>query len=369
MNNPEMSVRKLRGLIVAPLLLILGGCKAVLLHPSGDIALQQRNLIYVSTILMLLIIVPVIALTLYFARHYRQTNKEAAYDPEWHHSTKLELVIWSAPLLIIIALGSITWITTHTLDPYRPLARIDANTTVPAGTKPLRVEAVALDWKWLFLYPDLGIATVNELAAPINTPIKFDITSTTVMNAFFVPALAGQIYAMPAMNTQLHAVINQPGDFEGFSANYSGAGFTDMKFTFKGMSQSDFDSWVASIKAGGGDLTGPVFQQLEKPSEREPVHTYATFTAGLYDKIVNLCVDPNKMCVSDMMAIDEQGGLGAGSVYNVASLSYDRSRAAEYARGNSGYVQALCSTDPAPVPLMSSANAESAASPTANLAP
>lgn len=351
-------------------MLILSGCNMVLLHPSGDIALQQRNLIIVSTILMLLIIVPVICLTLFFARHYRQSNKEAAYDPEWHHSTKLELVIWSAPLVIIIALGSITWITTHTLDPYRPLSRIDATTPIPADTKPLRVQAVALDWKWLFLYPDLGIATVNELAAPVNTPIRFEVTSTTVMNSFFVPALAGQIYAMPAMNTQLHAVINQPGSYEGFSANYSGAGFSDMKFSFKGMSKSDFDSWVASIKAGGGDLTGPLFQQLEKPSAREPVHTYSTFTAGLYDKIVNLCVDPNKMCVSDMMAIDDQGGLGVGSVYNVASLSYDRSRAAEYARGDSGYVQALCSIDPAPVPLMSSAApAASAASPTANLAP
>ena len=200
------------------------------MNPSGDIANQQGRLIVVSTVLMLIIIIPVIALTIFFAWRYRQSNKEADYSPDWDHSTQLELAIWAAPLLIIIALGAITWISTHTLDPYRPLSRLDAERPVPAEAKPLVVEVVALDWKWLFIYPEQGFATVNEMAAPVDRPITFKITATSVMNSFFIPALAGQIYAMPGMETKLHAVINKPGEFEGFSANYSGAGFSGMRF-------------------------------------------------------------------------------------------------------------------------------------------
>jgi cytochrome o ubiquinol oxidase subunit II len=176
------------GVVLLPL--ILAGCGTVILDPSGDVAVQQRNLIIASTLLMLLIIVPVIALTLIFARRYRAENTQAVYDPEWHHSTQLEVVIWTAPLLIIIALGAITWLATHTLDPYRPLTRLDGSQPVPPGVKPLDVQVVALDWKWLFFYPDQGIATVNELAAPVNVPIAFKITSATVMNSFFIPAMA-----------------------------------------------------------------------------------------------------------------------------------------------------------------------------------
>ena len=236
-------MKKLRGLLLLPLAL-LAGCNMVVLNPSGDIARQQAQLVVISTVLMLLIIVPVIALTIFFAWKYRQSNQAAKYTPEWDHSTELELAIWAAPLLIIIALGAITWISTHTLDPYRPLRRIEVNRPVPDNVKPLTVEVVALDWKWLFIYPEQGIATVNELAAPVNRPIAFRITSSSVMNSFYIPALAGQIYAMPGMQTTLHAVINQPGDFEGFSANYSGAGFSDMRFRFHGLSDENFDQWI-----------------------------------------------------------------------------------------------------------------------------
>ncbi len=220
----------------------------VLMNPSGDIALQQRNLIIASTVLMLLIIVPVIAATVLFAWRYRAANTQAAYAPDWHHSTQLEVLIWTAPLLIIIALGALTWISAHVLDPFREVSRIDANRTIPAGTKPLVVEAVSLDWKWLFFYPDQGIATVNELAAPIDTPIQFKITSATVMNTLFVPALAGQIYAMAGMETKLGAVINRKGVFDGFSGNYSGAGFSRMNFKFHALDKAGFDAWVAKVK-------------------------------------------------------------------------------------------------------------------------
>jgi len=231
---------------------LLAGCNMVLLHPSGSVAAQQGHLIVASTVLMLLIVVPVLALTVIFAWRYRHSNSGATYAPDWDHSTQLELVIWAAPLLIIIALGALTWISSHTLDPYRPLRHVDVSHSVPVAVKPLTIEVVALDWKWLFIYPEQGIAVVNEVAAPVDVPINFKITASAVMNSFFVPALAGQIYAMPGMQTQLNAVINRPGDFEGFSANYSGAGFSDMRFKFHGLDDAGFDRWVESAKAAGG---------------------------------------------------------------------------------------------------------------------
>ncbi|WP_211441283.1 ubiquinol oxidase subunit II [Collimonas humicola] len=292
-----------RGLLLLPVLpvLLLAGCNTVVMNPSGDIASQQGRLIVVSTLLMLLVIVPVIALTIWFAWRYRKNNTAARYEPDWDHSTQLELVIWGAPLLIIIALGLLTWISTHTLDPYRPLSRLDADRPIPADAKTLTVEVVALDWKWLFIYPEQGIATVNELAAPVDMPIRFKITSSTIMNSFFIPALAGQIYAMPGMQTSLNAVINRPGEFDGFSANYSGAGFSDMRFKFHGLTQENFDKWVQARKAAGGHLNRPDYLQLEKPSEKEPVRSYASVDQDLYHAILNRCIEPGQMCMDQMM--------------------------------------------------------------------
>jgi cytochrome o ubiquinol oxidase subunit 2 len=278
--------------VCAPLILataaLSSGCNTVLLHPAGAVARQQGHLIVVATLLMLIVIVPVMVLTVLFAWRYRKSNTRATYAPDWDHSTQLELVIWAVPLLIIIALGAVTWITTHTLDPYRPLRQAATGTaTAPvAAAKPLTVEVVALDWKWLFIYPEQGIAVVNDLAAPVNAPINFRITASTVMNSFFIPSLAGQIYAMPGMETRLHAVINHPGDFDGFSANYSGAGFSDMKFKFHGLSNADFERWVQAAKAGGQTLDHNSYAQLERPSEHDPVRRYASVAPDLYEAIV-----------------------------------------------------------------------------------
>ena len=175
---------------------------------------------------------------------------------------------------------------------------------MPASAKTLTVDVVALDWKWLFIYPDLGIATVNELAAPVDTPIDFKITSSSVMNSFFVPTLAGQIYAMPGMQTRLHAVANSPGVSEGFSANYSGSGFSDMRFPFRAMSDEAFAGWVRSVKAGGGDLTRARYLQLAQPSEKAPVQRFAVVAPSLYPAILNMCADPAKTCESAMMGAD-----------------------------------------------------------------
>ncbi|HSW15524.1 MAG TPA: ubiquinol oxidase subunit II [Solimonas sp.] len=349
-----MPARILRWMLLFPLGALLAGCEAVVLQPSGDIAAQQRDLIIASTVLMLLIVLPVMALTAVFAWRYRASNRDAVYDPEWSHSTQLELVIWSAPLLIVIALGALTWIGTHTLDPFRPLSRLDASRPLPAEVRPLKVQVVALDWKWLFIYPDYGIASVNEMAAPVDVPIEFQITASTVMNSFFVPALAGQIYAMPGMETKLHAVINQAGDYEGFSANYSGHGFSHMRFRFAGMSGADFDAWVAQLKGAEGALGREEYLRLERPSEREPVRHYGKSMAGLFDAVVNLCVDPNKMCMRDMMAIDARGGLGLAGVYNLSHLAYDRPRTRDARQQDEAYVLSLCSIAPealaSPVP-------------------
>jgi len=282
--------------------ILLAGCNTVVMNPSGDIASQQAHLIIVSTILMLLIIIPVIVLTLFFAWRYRKGNTAARYEPDWDHSTQLELVIWGAPLLIIVALGLLTWINTHTLDPYRPLSRLDDKRPIPAETKPLNVEVVALDWKWLFIYPDLGIATVNELAAPVDVPIRFKITASTVMNSFYIPALAGQIYAMPGMQTTLNAVINHPGDFDGFSANYSGAGFSDMHFKFHSMKAEDFAHWVQASKSETTALNRADYLQLEKPSLRDPVRRFGTVDAELFHAVLNRCVESGKVCLDKMMA-------------------------------------------------------------------
>jgi cytochrome o ubiquinol oxidase subunit 2 len=281
--------RSIKGCVLATAAL-LSGCNSVLLNPSGSVAAQQSRLIVQSTFLMLLIVIPVMVLTVVFAWRYRQSNKEATYTPDWDHSTQLELVIWAAPLLIIIALGALTWISSHTLDPFRPLRRIDAAREIPAQVKPLIIEVVALDWKWLFIYPEQGIATVNEVAAPIDVPINFKITASSVMNSFFVPALAGQVYAMPGMQTQLNAVMNSPGTYEGFSANYSGAGFSGMHFEFKGLSADGFSQWVQSAKAGSQVLSKQTYVNLAAPSEREPVHLYSSVDASLYDAILNQCV-------------------------------------------------------------------------------
>ena len=291
-------------------LALLAGCDTVVLNPSGDIAAQQGDLIVISTVLMLLIIVPVVALTILFAWKYRKSNTAAKYEPDWDHSTKLELVIWGAPLLIIIALGLITWITTHTLDPYRPLSRIDENRPLPADHKPLVVEVVALDWKWLFIYPEQGIATVNELVTPVDVPIRFKITASTYMNSFYIPALAGQIYAMAGMETKLHAVLNEPGTYEGFSANYSGAGFSHMRFKYHGMDDAGFARWVQDIKAKGGALDRPTYLQLEKPSEREPVRRYGSVDPRLYHAILNRCVVEGTVCMDDMMMRDHHRAMG-----------------------------------------------------------
>lgn len=364
LENEERHVSKLvKVLLVAPLLVFLSGCNAVVMAPAGDVAMQQRDLILISTFLMLLIIVPVLALVVIFARKYRHTNTEAKYEPDWDHSTHLELVIWAAPLAIIICLGAVTWVGTHLLDPYRQLGRIAPGQPVSADVEPLEIEVVALDWKWMFIYPQYDVATINELYAPVDRPISFKLTSSTVMNAFYIPAMAGMIYAMPGMQTRLHGVINNPGEYKGISSHYSGAGFSGMHFKVHGVDDAQFDAWVEDVRQSPDMLNRQRFLELEKPSENVAAMHFAGVENGLYTAVVNMCVELDKMCMSEMMSIDARGGLGLAGIDNIAPELYGGGQRSRSPFGpQKTYVAALCSIDEAiamtaKLPALSAPNA------------
>lgn len=306
---------------------LLAGCKMDVLAPAGDVAMQQRDLLVMAVGLMLLVVVPVMALTIFFAWRYRASNTTATYEPDWSHSTKLELVIWSVPLLIIICLGALTWVGTHLLDPYRPLDRISATKPIEAQL-PLRVQVVALDWKWLFIYPDQGIASVNDLAVPVDRQVQFSLTSSSVMNAFYIPAMAGMIYAMPGMETKLHGVFNSAGDYQGLSSQFSGAGFSGMRFKAHAVDNAGFDAWVANAKASGKTLGRAEYLALAKPTENVKPAFFETVASDLFDRVVNLCVDDGKMCMAEMAALDAKGGTGLAGAYNVVALTYGRGQTA-----------------------------------------
>ncbi|KWR89839.1 ubiquinol oxidase subunit II [Cupriavidus sp. IDO] len=259
-------------------LLLLAGCNLTLLDPKGQVGVDIKGIILIATWLMLLVVVPVIVLTLVFAWKYRATNTSARYEPDWSHSTAIEIVVWLIPCLIIVALGIITWKSSHDLDPYKPLE---------SKTKPITVEAVAMNWKWLFIYPELKIATVNQIAFPVNTPVNFKITSDSIMNSFFIPQLGSQVYAMAGMETKLHLIANEAGTFDGMSANYSGGGFSGMKFTATAMSNFDFDQWVAKVRASSNALGADGYRKLAEPSEKEPVTYYGKVEDELFHGILH----------------------------------------------------------------------------------
>jgi len=274
-RSPNPS-RLLRLLPLAPALL-LSGCQWAVLDPKGPIGLQERSLIITATVLMLIVVVPVIALILIFAWRYRASNEKAEYRPDWSHSNRIEAVVWLIPCLIVGSLAVITWRSSHSLDPYRPL---------DSKVQPIRIDAVALDWKWLFIYPQQKVATVNEVAFPANVPVEFHITSATVMNAFFIPQLGSQIYAMAGMQTQLHLLASQPGTYQGLSSNYSGDGFSGMTFKAHALSQQGFDAWVAKVKASPQALGAADYEQLARPSEHNPVAYYSQVQPDLFAEII-----------------------------------------------------------------------------------
>ncbi|MEO0568619.1 MAG: ubiquinol oxidase subunit II [Pseudomonadota bacterium] len=307
----------LRNIACLTLMFILSGCKLVVMDPSGDIASQQSELIIYSTVLMLIVIVPVILLTFFFAFYYRSSNTEARYEPDWDHSISLEIIIWAVPLAIIICLAGLTWVATHRLNPYDDLARISETKPIDPDVEPMEVQVVAMDWKWMFIYPEHGVATIGEAAVIVDRPVEWKITSTTVMNAFYIPAMSGMIYAMAGMQTELNAVMNVPGEYKGFSANYSGAGFSHMDFELKSLNEAEFDLWVDEVRAGAeSELDRGMFLKLDKPSVDHPVTYFDGIQDGLWDRIINMCVGEDQLCHNDMMMVDALGGGGLDGLLN-----------------------------------------------------
>jgi cytochrome o ubiquinol oxidase subunit 2 len=255
------------------------------LDPRGPIASAELLLLLNSTAIMLVVVVPVILATLAFAWWYRSSNPRASRASDEGYEGRIEFVTWSIPGLIVILLGGVIWIGSHQLDPRAP---------IPADTKPLRVEVVALDWKWLFIYPDQGIAAVNELVIPAGTPVNFRLTSATVMNSFFIPQLGSQIYTMGGMTTHLNLLAAETGEYPGFSANFSGDGFSHMRFIVKAVAAIDFDAWVRQARGAGSALDEAGYGQLARPSEAVPPTTYRSVEPKLFDRIIEQTVSGAK---------------------------------------------------------------------------
>jgi cytochrome o ubiquinol oxidase subunit 2 len=254
---------------------------AGILDPQGPIASAERLLLINSTAIMLVVVVPVIVTTLAFAWWYRSSNTRAGRGTDESYAERIEFVVWSIPALTVILLGGVIWIGSHQLDPRAP---------IPGKSDPLRVDVVALDWKWLFIYPDQGVAAVNQLVIPAGTPIAFRLTSATVMNSFFVPQLGSQIYTMGGMTTHLNLLADTPGEFPGFSANYSGDGFSWMRFVVKSVPTADFNAWLGQVRGAGSPLDAAAYAELAKPSKDVPPTTYRSVEPKFFERIIDQTV-------------------------------------------------------------------------------
>jgi cytochrome o ubiquinol oxidase subunit 2 len=253
------------------------------LDPLGPVGRDDAVILIDATLIMLAIVIPTILLAFWMAWRYRASNTKAEYLPYWSFSGRIEAVVWSIPILTIMFIGGVIWIGSYRLDPFRPL---------PSKTPPLEVQVVSLDWKWLFIYPKQGIATVNQLVAPAGTPIHFSITSASVFNVFFVPRLGSMIYAMPGMVSQLSLQADHPAETWGTSAQFSGDGFSDMQFQVKSVPEADFGAWVARVKGAGPVLDRAAYAGLLQQSQRAPPMTYRAIDPGLFQAVATQKIAP-----------------------------------------------------------------------------
>ena len=278
--KPAVARRSRRTTIALGAALLGSGCDLThipVLDPKGPIALAERDLLLTAIVLMLVVIIPVFFMTFLFAWRYRSSNSNARYTPDWSYSAITDAIIWLVPAVIVMVLGTLVWSNTHKLDPYK---RIDTS------VQPLEVEVVAQDWKWLFIYPEQGIAVVNQLVFPSRTPLSLRLTSDTVMNSFFIPALGGQIYAMAGMQTRLHLLADAPARFTGRNAQYSGSGFSSQHFQAIAASPEEFEAWVAKVKQSPGRLDAATYRALAAPSTGHPVTYYSAVEPSMFDTII-----------------------------------------------------------------------------------
>ncbi|WP_232328731.1 ubiquinol oxidase subunit II [Sphingomonas horti] len=267
----------------AGLALATSACSGGILDPVGPVGADASKILIDATIIMLAIVIPTIVLAFWVAWRYRASNPKAEYLPYWSYSGRIEAVVWSIPILTIMFLGGVIWIGSYRLDPFRPLS-----TTVP----PLEVQVVSLDWKWLFIYPQQGIATVNEFVVPAGVPVHFSITSASVFNVFFVPRLGSMIYAMPGMVSQLHLQADRPADLFGISAHFSGDGFSDMQFEVKSVPPAQFAAWLQGVRSAGPVLNLATYTQLAQQSENVRALTFRAVDPRLFDAISSQKIAP-----------------------------------------------------------------------------
>ena len=260
------------------------------LDPHGPVAAAERTILLNATVVMLAVVVPVIVLTLAFAWWFRAGNKWARRDPSWVYSGAVEVTVWAIPALVVLFLGGIAWIGSHELDPARPIA---------SARPPLTVQVVSLDWKWLFIYPDLGVASVNRMVVPAGTPLRLRLTSASVMNSFFVPQLGSQIYTMAGMTTSLNLRADTPGTYAGLSANFSGDGFSDMRFDAVALAPGEFERWLAGVRAGPDTLDAPRYAALARPGIEAAPASFARVAPDLFGAIVAGAAGPAPMAMKD----------------------------------------------------------------------
>jgi cytochrome o ubiquinol oxidase subunit 2 len=261
----------------------LGGCSEGVLDPKGPIAAAERQILFNSLGIMLAIVIPTILATLGVAFWFRSSNTRARYLPDFHESGRLELLVWSIPLMTVLLVGGVAWVGSYDLDPPKPIA---------STVKPVRIQVVALDWKWLFIYPEEGIASVNQLTIPVGTPVSFELTSSGVMNSFWAPELGGQIYTMAGMVTRLNLQADHLGTYRGRSAQYSGAGFSSMHFTVDAVAAERFAEWVTATRSTGPVLDAQAYADLVKPSKAVAPFTYRAVAPNLFIGIVSSVSKP-----------------------------------------------------------------------------
>jgi cytochrome o ubiquinol oxidase subunit 2 len=267
--------------------LLLGGCsQMVLMNPKGPIGSSEKFVILASFALMLIVVIPVLIMVFWFSWKYRAGNTKEEYAPKWNFSARIEMVVWLVPAVIVTCLGILAWKTTYSLDPYKP---------IPSSVKPLTIEAVSMDWKWLFIYPDQDIAVVNQLVFPTNVPLNFKITSDTVMTSFFIPQLGSQIYAMAGMQTRLHLLADKPGTYTGQNQQLSGDGYTDMFFKAIATSSKGFDDWVQKARSSPEKLDLPRYRELTKPTADAPVTYFSSVKSDLFKYIISKYMKSAKM--------------------------------------------------------------------------
>jgi len=261
----------------------LAGCSEGVLSPQGPVASAERQILFNSLGIMLAIVIPTILATLAVAFWFRSSNRRARYMPDFEYSGRLELLVWSIPAMTVLLVGGVAWVGAHDLDPRKPIA---------SAANPVRVQVVSLDWKWLFIYPDQGIASVNRLTIPVDTPVSFELTSSGVMNSFFVPQLGSQIYTMAGMVTRLQLQADHPGTYRGLSAQYSGGGFADMRFTVDAVPSEDFSRWVAATRGAGPVLDTQAYAGLAKPSQAVAPFTFRAVAPGLFNDMLSSGIQP-----------------------------------------------------------------------------